>query len=164
MNAIRTVLKAPGLALSLSLALALAVPLAAGLAASGPALASPYGEQKVVYHNSGAGPNDPTYFKRMLANINNHINAVGEDKATIVVVAHGDGLDMLQQAKADPALAERIDALKAKGVRFLVCANTLHSRKISLADLYDTGDDDVVASGVAEIAHLEQEGYVYLHP
>ena len=100
----------------------------------------------------------------MLGNISNHIRAVGEDKVTIVVVAHGDGLDMLQQARTDPDLAKRIDALRDKGVRFLVCANTLTSRDISLADLYRAEDEDVVVSGVAEIAHLEQQGYVYLHP
>ena len=132
--------------------------------ATSPALADSYGEQKVVYHNSGAGPEDPTYFKRMLVNISNHIKAVGEDNLELVVVAHGDGLDMLQQAKTDPDLAARIDTLKGKGVRFLVCANTLHSRNISLGDLYDAEDDDVVPSGVAEIAHLEQQGFVYLHP
>ena len=49
-------------------------------------------------------------------------------------------------------------------MRFLVCANTLHSRNISLGDLYDAEDADVVPSGVAEIAHLEQQGFVYLHP
>ena len=148
----------------LALGLALAGPLAVASIGAGPVLAAPYGEQKVVYHNSGAGPNDPTYFKRMLVNISNHINAVGEDNIEIAVVAHGDGLDMLQQAKTDPDLAARIGALKAEGVRFLVCANTLHSRKLTLDDLYEATDDDVVPSGVAEIAHLEQQGYVYLHP
>jgi intracellular sulfur oxidation DsrE/DsrF family protein len=148
----------------IALGLALAAPLAIAVVATSPALADSYGEQKVVYHNSGAGPEDPTYFKRMLGNISNHIKAVGEDNLELVVVAHGDGLDMLQQAKTDPDLAGRIDTLKGKGVRFLVCANTLHSRNISLGDLYDAEDADVVPSGVAEIAHLEQQGFVYLHP
>lgn len=155
----RILRKAPVLAV----AVALAAPLAAGLAPAA-VIAAPYGEQKVVYHNSGATPGDESYFKRMLVNIKNHINAVGEENVTIAVVAHGDGLDMLQQANSDPDLAKRIDELRASGVRFLVCANTLHSRKISLGDLYGATDEDVVPSGVAEIAHLEQEGYVYLHP
>lgn len=156
----KTFLTAPALALGL----ALAAPVAMTLATAGPALANPYGHQKVVYHNSGAAPGDDTYFKGMLVNVSNHINAVGAENLDIVVVAHGDGLEMLQRATSEPDLAKRIDALRAQGVRFLVCANTLHSRKIDLSDLYGATDEDVVPSGVAEIAHLEQQGYVYLHP
>jgi uncharacterized protein len=159
MKPIRTLLAAPALAL----AAAVAVPLVTGVAAT-PAIANPYGEQKVVYHNSGPTPGDETYFKSMLVNISNHLKAVGAENLSIVVVAHGDGLEMLQQAQTDPDLAKRIDTLREQGVRFLVCANTLHSRKINLGDLYGATDEDVVPSGVAEIAHLEQQGYVYLRP
>jgi intracellular sulfur oxidation DsrE/DsrF family protein len=129
-----------------------------------PAIAGNYAEQKVVYHNSGAPKDDPDYFRRMLGNVGNHIAAVGETNVEFVVVAHGGGLDMLQQATDDPDLAGRIDALNAKGVRFVVCANTLKSRHIRIADLYGADEGDIVPSGVAEIAHLEQQGFVYLHP
>ncbi len=157
-----SLLTAPALALGLALAAPMAMTLT--LTTASPALANPYGQQKVVYHNSGAPQDDETYFKRMLVNASNHIKAVGAENLELVVVAHGDGLDMLQQASSDPDLAKRIDALRADGVRFLVCANTLHSRKIDLSDLYGAVDEDVVPSGVAEIAHLEQQGFVYLHP
>jgi intracellular sulfur oxidation DsrE/DsrF family protein len=141
---------------------ALAVLLAC--AAATPAFAGPYPEQKVVYHNSGTTPEDPGYFKRMLSNVRNHIAAVGEDNIEVVVVGHGGGVDLLEQANDDAELAGRIDALRAQGVRFLVCANTLNARHISASDLYGTQEADIVPSGVAEIAKLEQEGFVYLHP
>ncbi len=164
MTLTRFLLHSPLLATTLVLAVpVLAVPVAASLAA--PAAAEePYGKQKVVYHNNGAQPGDDHYFKGLLANVANHIRALGEENAEIVVVSHGGGVDMLQQAVTDPGLAKRIDALRGEGVRFLVCANTLNARKLTAADLYGAKEEDVVPSGVAEIAHLEQQGFVYMHP
>jgi intracellular sulfur oxidation DsrE/DsrF family protein len=127
-----------------------------------PAAAEDIPPQKVVYHNNGSS--EPDYYKHFLANVRNHINAVGRDNIELVVVAHGNGLSMLSDAESDPELAEKIDALKAEGVRFLICANTLTSRKLTLDQLYGAEDEDVVPSGVAEIARLEQQGFVYLHP
>lgn len=134
---------------------------AAGLMAA-PVVAEDIPPQKVVYHNNGSS--EPDYYKHFLANVRNHINAVGRDNIELVVVAHGDGLSMLSEAETDPDLAGKIDALKAEGVRFLICANTLRSRNITLDQLYEATDADVVPSGVAEIARLEQQGFVYLHP
>jgi intracellular sulfur oxidation DsrE/DsrF family protein len=127
-----------------------------------PAMAQEMPRQKVVYHNNGSS--EPDYYKHFLANVRNHINAVGRDNIELVVVGHGNGLQLLSDAETDPALAEKIDALRADGVRFLICANTLRSRNITLDELYGAKDEDVVPSGVAEIARLEQEGFAYLHP
>ncbi|HVL20579.1 MAG TPA: DsrE family protein [Amaricoccus sp.] len=134
---------------------------AVGLTAA-PVIAEDIPPQKVVYHNNGSS--EPDYYKHFLGNVRNHINAVGRDNIELVVVAHGDGLSMLSEAETDPDLAGKIDALKADGVRFLICANTLRSRNITLDQLYEATDADVVPSGVAEIARLEQQGFVYLHP
>lgn len=140
---------------------ALAVAVAVALTAA-PVLGQDLPPQKVVYHNNGSS--EPDYYKHFLANVRNHINAVGRDNIEIVVVGHGNGLSLLSEAEDNPVLAEKIDALKADGVRFMICANTLRSRDISLDDLYGATDEDVVVSGVAEIARLEQQGFVYLHP
>lgn len=141
------------------IALAAAFVLTAGLA---PAVAADYPEQKVVYHNNG--PADADYYRQILGNVRNHLDAVGDENIELLVIGNGDGLLMLQQASADPELAERIDVLRERGVRFLICANTLRSRQIALDDLHGVTDADVVQSGVAEIARLQQEGFVYLHP
>lgn len=139
------------------------IALAAAIAVTAvPAIAQEMPPQKVVYHNNGS--TDPDYYKHFLANVRNHITAVGRDNIELVVVGHGDGLQLLADAETDPELAAKIDALRADGVRFLICANTLRSRNITLDELYGATDEDVVPSGVAEIARLEQEGFAYLHP
>lgn len=136
------------------LALLLAVPAMAP--------AADYPPQKVVYHNDGSA--DAGYFTLLLSNIRNHISAVGKDQVQILVVDNGAGLSLLQQAKDDPELAERIDALRADGVRFLACGNTMKARGVGIGDLYGASEADVVPSGVAELAHLQQQGYAYIHP
>ncbi|BFL63739.1 Hypothetical protein HVPorG_00993 [Roseomonas mucosa] len=158
-----------------------------------PARAAPTGSapeviQKVVYHNNGGsadisifikaeiffrrhvlgedvtGEANAPYFNGLLDNIRNHINAVGKEHVRIAVVDHSAGVDMLKLAITDKAIAGKLDALRADGVRFLICANTLNARHISLGQLHGAKPEDVVPSGVAEIAALEQVGYVYIHP
>lgn len=128
----------------------------------GPVLAADYADQKVVYHNDG--PSKVEYYRHMLANVRNHINAVGVDHVRIAVVDNGDGLDLFEQAQSDPDLATRVDDLRASGVKFLICDNTLKSRHIDWHDLYGVTEADIVPSGVAEIARLQQQGYSYIHP
>ncbi|MEE7449747.1 hypothetical protein MRF4_19085 [Methylobacterium radiotolerans] len=123
-----------------------------------------YADQRVVYHNGGGGPDGPAYFKRLLGNLRNHVEAVGKAHVEIRVVSLGDGVAPFQSAASDEELAGRIDALKAMGVRFLVCANTLRERKIDRAALHGVSEDDVVPSGVAELARLQGLGFVYIHP
>jgi intracellular sulfur oxidation DsrE/DsrF family protein len=123
-----------------------------------------YTPQKVVYHNDGAPPDNGAYFKRLLGNIRNHVEALGKDKVEIRVVNHGDGLILFQVAKDDRDLAGRIDALKSTGVRFLICNNTLTERKIDWRGLYGVNEEDIVPSGVAELARLQGMGFTYIHP
>lgn len=125
------------------------------------AAAGEYADQKVVYHNSGG---DAGYFARFLGNVSNHIEAVGEDHVRILVVDHGDGLDLFDAMEADPRIAKRVEALRGKGVRFLICDKTLEARQIDWRTLPGVRQDDIVPSGVAEIAKLEGEGYAYIHP
>ena len=74
------------------------------------------------------------------------------------------GVKLFQMAKTDPALAADLDRLRAKGVRFMVCRNTLKGMGLMPADLYGVQDADIVPSGVAELARLQGQGYVYIHP
>ena len=133
-----------------------------------------YAKQKVVYH---INYDDPKLQAGALGNIQNHINAVGKDNIDIKVVLHGNGLALLlepdalehlpkfKHANADEKMAAKIDGLKAQGVAFNVCANTVRGRKVDLEnDLYNVSKDDIVPSGVAEVAKLQQEGYVYIKP
>ena len=135
-----------------------------GVAASEDIPAGYYKDQKVVYHNDGGSPENKVYFKRLLNNIKNHVEAVGKDHLDLRVVDHGDGLILFQAANDDKELASRVETLKAQGVKFLICNNTLTERKIDWHTLYGVKQDDIVPSGVAELARLQGMGFVYIHP
>ncbi|SIO02956.1 hypothetical protein SAMN05443662_1207 [Sulfurivirga caldicuralii] len=126
-----------------------------------PARATEYGHQKVVYH---LNYDNTTRQKAALRNLQNHINAVGAKNLTAQVVMHGKGITLLQTANEDQQLASKIDSLKLQRVSFKICANTIRKKKIPLDTLYDAHKDDIVPSGVAEIGHLQQQGFSYLRP
>jgi intracellular sulfur oxidation DsrE/DsrF family protein len=150
--------------------------MAAMLLSSSIALAASdrYEKQKVVYHINYDNPKKQT---GALRNIQNHINAVGAENMEIKVVMHGNGLSLLlepealarvpkfKHANADEKMTARIDSLKGQGVKFNVCANTVKGRKVNTeTDLYDFSAADVVPSGVAELSHLQMQGYTYIKP
>lgn len=126
--------------------------------------ASHYATQKVVYHNNGRGKDSAAYFKSLLKNLRHHVDAVGADRIQIRVVNHGNGIGLLQIATTDPEIAKKIDALRADGVRFLVCRNTLKGRNIDWRTLYGVKEEDIVPSGMAELVRLQQQGFLYVHP
>jgi hypothetical protein len=100
-----------------------------------------------------------------MGNIQNHITAVGKENIDLRVVMHGPGLSLLQMANKDPDMQDKVANLKRQGVHFNVCANTLKGKKINYkTDLYDTTEQDIVPSGVAEIAHLQSQGFSYVKP
>lgn len=143
------------------ISLALLALLSLGLGWSA-AHAANYGKQKVVYH---INMDDPKVLKAALGNIQNHINAVGQDNIDLRVVMHGPGVTLLKLANHDMDFADKISNLKREGVHFNVCNNTLVGKHIDYKkDLYDVSKEDIVPSGVAEIAHLEALGYSYVKP
>ena len=133
-----------------------------------------YGKQKVVYHINGDNPKQNA---GALRNIQNHINAVGAENLDLKVVLHGNGLALLlepealekltkfKNANADEVMTAKVSALKDQGVSFHVCNNTIRGRKVSYEnDLYDVDEEDIVPSGVAELAKLQAMGYTYIKP
>ncbi len=123
---------------------------------------SGYGKQQVVYH---INYDDPKKQKGAMRNIQNHINAVGKENLDLRVVMHGNGLSLLMRANEDPNVQSSVLNLKAQGIGFKVCANTLRGRKISYEnDLFEVDKQDIVPSGVAEIAHLQAQGFSYVKP
>ena len=126
--------------------------------------ATMFGEekQKVVYHINF---NDEKQLNAALGNVKNHINAIGKDKIDVKVVMHGNGVDLLKTANTDLDMQQKVIGLKKDGVAFEVCNNTLVSKKINFKnDLFDVSQKDIVPSGVAEVANLQQKGYVYIKP
>lgn len=133
-----------------------------------------YGKQKVVYHINYDNPKKQA---GALRNIQNHINAVGSENLDLKVVLHGNGLALLldpdsltklkkfKHANANETMTANIDNLKSQGVNFNVCANTVRGRKVDIdSDLYNVDKNDIVPSGVAEVAYLQANGYSYVKP
>lgn len=126
------------------------------------ALAADYAKQKVVYH---VNDNNEKQLAATMGNIQNHINAVGKDNIDIKVVMHGNGVDLLKIANTNPDMQSKVTNLKSQNVGFQVCGNTLKAKKINYKnDLFDVSEKDIVPSGVAELAKLQQQGYVYIKP
>jgi len=141
---------------------------------AGQVSAGDYGKQKVVYHINYDNPKQQA---GALRNIQNHINAVGAENLDLKVVLHGNGLALLlepdalsklkkfKHANADDKMTAKVTDLKGQGVDFHVCANTVRGRKVDVeTDLYDVSKDDIVPSGVAEVAKLQAMGYSYIKP
>lgn len=132
-----------------------------------------YGKQKVIYH---INYDDPMTQAGAMRNIQNHINAVGQENLELKVVLHGNGLSLLltpdalshtklKHGNATDEMQARIASLKNQGVKFQICANTLKGKKVSYEnDLYDVEQGDIVPSGVAQVAHLQTQGYTYIKP
>lgn len=119
-----------------------------------------YMTQKVVYHI-----NDAEVAGAALRNIQNHLDAVGDENVSIVVVTHGKGIDFLLDGWKDShgkSYEDPVHALANRGVKFDVCANTLKGRNIDQNKL--NMNATIVPSGVATIAELEHQGYVYIKP
>lgn len=132
------------------------------LAMSAVAWAGSYAPQKVVYQINSK---DLTVIGGALRNIQNHINAVGEDKLTIIVVVHGGGHLMFRKGKTNEQIIAKIKSLQKQGVKFAQCAVTLQRKKLSLdKDMVIITKANIVPSGVAEIAKLQQDGFAYIKP
>ena len=142
--------------------------LLAGLLAFGAAVAEAqdgrYGQQKVAYHINLDGGAENAYYFASLRNVQNHINAVGGANIEVRVVMHGNGINLVKNAKDDTRLQSAIAALKGQKVDFVVCKNTLTDRKIEREALYDVDVEDIVPSGVAELSYLQMKGFTYIKP
>ena len=135
-----------------------------GAAQAGTAL-NGYDKQKVVYHI-----NNIDSAKGALRNVKNHLNAVGDKNLDIIVVTHSSGAFALvdgAMGKKDKDgkpydFRDQIAGLANRGVRFQICANTIKGKKIDKSKINENAE--IVPSGVAQIAHLEQQGYLYIKP
>jgi uncharacterized protein len=121
---------------------------------------APYAAQRVVYHVTGDGGFRGRGYRNLMHIAGNHMASLGEGRLDLRMVVQGEGLNLLRSAKSDPELAAKIDALKARGARFLVCRNTLTVQGVDpYAQLYGVTGADIVPAGVAEVSDLVQKGY-----
>lgn len=147
------------------LALAAVVGLGIATAQAGTAK-NGYNKQKVVYHI-----NNIDSAKGALRNVKNHLNALGDKNVEIIVVTHSSGAFALvdgSMGRKDPKtgkvynFTDTIASLANRGVKFQICANTIRGKKIDKHKINENAE--IVPSGVAQIAHLEQQGYMYIKP
>lgn len=95
-----------------------------------------------------------------LRNAENALKALDGAPASIVLVVNGPAAKLL--GKADPAYAERVVALIAKGVSVRVCNNSMND--FSLAKDFLCPGCEVVPAAILELARLQHEGYAYVKP
>jgi len=124
-----------------------------------------YNQQKVVYHinnvNTATGA---------LRNIKNHLNALGDENVEIIVVTHSSGAFAMvdgamgkKDKKGKPYnFNDQIASLANRGVKFTICANTIRGKKIPKDKINENAE--IIPSGVAHVAHLQQKGYLYVKP
>jgi intracellular sulfur oxidation DsrE/DsrF family protein len=120
-----------------------------------------YAPQKVVYH---VNYSEPSRINATFSNINNHIEAVGEDSIDLKVVVHGPALEYFIEAKNDPAKQMSLDSLRFQHVQFLICGNTLLGYRLTREALYEVEEEDIVQAGLPAIVALQQAGYIYVRP
>lgn len=123
-----------------------------------------YAAQKVVYHITGDGGWFGRDYRKILGSVQNHLDAMSDSPIDLRVMLQGDGVGLLRRASGDAGLAQTVDRLRRKGVRFEVCRNSLLSQGVAPSELYGLGKGDVVPAAVAELAALQAQGFVYLRP
>ena len=125
-----------------------------------------YDKQKVVYH-----VNNIHTATGALRNVKNHLNALGDENIEVIVVTHSSGAFAMvdgSMGKKDPKTGEvynfndTIASLANRGVKFAICANTIRGKKIDQNKINQYAE--VIPSGVAHVAHLQQKGYLYVKP
>lgn len=119
-----------------------------------------YVKQKVVYHI-----NELDAAHGALRNIGNHLNAVGDKNIDLVVVTHSKGATFLVEGTKDSkgnSFDDAVASLANRGVRFQFCSNTIRGLKIDENKISPYAE--IVPSGVAHVAHMQQQGYLYVKP
>ena len=105
---------------------------------------------KVVVHVSEAEK-----FSGALSNVKNLIKAT-EETLTIEVVANSQGV----KAYLEPDYQAKVMVLRASGVTFSACQNSLNSLEINVADLLE--GVEVVPAGIYRLVELQEDSYRYI--
>jgi len=108
---------------------------------------------KVVYHLTTA---DTLAHKALIKQLNNLLAAA--PKAQLEVVCHNMGIYFLVTEKTQQAAGIR--DLKARGVDFVGCENTLRERKINRSELMP--EVRTVPAGILEIVKKQRKKWAYI--
>ena len=119
-----------------------------------------YNKQKVVYHLNNI---DAAF--GALRNAKNHLNALGDENIELIVVTHSKGAFTLVEGSKDKKgrnMKDMVNKLANRGVKFQICANTIRGKKIDKNKI--SLHAEVIPSGVAQLSHLQDQGYTYVKP
>lgn len=118
---------------------------------------APMGTVKIVVPVTSA---DPAVWAFKLRNVANSEKGARQWKGRLDarVVLYGPGLKLLEQPM-EPALQATVDQLRAEGVRFDICNNTLKGMNLDWHSLYGVKESDIVPSGFLEVGYLGEHGW-----
>ena len=119
--------------------------------------------------------NEPERWAIAIGNITNFLNDVGDEHASVVVVANGAGVKgYAVEAEAYGASQGTVCAvgqasnlmsmemLSKRGLTFFACRNALSTQNMSVESLPDFVQ--VVPAGMTEMVKRQAEGYAYIKP
>jgi intracellular sulfur oxidation DsrE/DsrF family protein len=101
--------------------------------------------------------NDAKVHKGLVKQLNNLKDGWGGD-LSVELVLHGPGVDFLRDSVTK--FAPEIAKLKARGVVFAVCENSLRERKIDKSEII--AGHEYVKMGIGEIVLKQEEGWSYI--
>lgn len=142
--------------LAASTVFAIAPDVAAQQAATIGSAPRPGAKYRVVFQVSD---NDPAKWNLALNNARNVQLDLGKDNVEIEIVAYGPGLNML---RAESPVAGRVNGALDDNVAVVACDNTMHSMKLSDADLI--GGISHVKAGVVQLMERQRQGWSYIRP
>jgi hypothetical protein len=122
------------------------------IAQSTPSVVNPKKYKIVIQLTNG----DTAVHRATVKQIFNALTAAPNSK--IEVVCHNNGISFLQTAKTFQG--ENIKALKAKGVQFMACENTLRERKIDKSEI--VSEAGFVPAGIIEVVDKQTKGWAYI--
>jgi uncharacterized protein len=96
-----------------------------------------------------------------LNNIKNLLKEIPSEQASIYLVANGASARLFRRERA-LQYAPDMEHLSRKGVRFLVCNNSLNNFGIGKDELAESCE--VIPAGILELIRLQNEGYAYIKP
>jgi len=99
---------------------------------------------------------DTLVHKGLMRQLNNVLTAAPD--ATLEVVCHGPGINFLVTDKT--IVHDKIKQLKARGVTFAACENTLKEKNISKDKIIP--EAGFVPSAIVEIITKQEEGWSYI--
>lgn len=112
-------------------------------------------DHKIIFQFTNANDTlQQKAFVKQLENITEHW-----PNAKYEVVLYNQGLELVM--KNNTKYQSRLQVLKSKGVKFVVCENTLKNRKIS-KDVFPEILVEYTPAGIAEIVEKQEQGWSYI--